>query len=79
MHARANHLLLLFVCLRLQPSPELHACSSFPGTVPRPRAPALGIPPPEAEPQVQLSRACMLENLTQRSGEVAKVMRFESR
>lgn len=69
----------LFFRVRLEPGPQLDAGAALLGAIPGPCSPALGIPPPQAEPQVQLPRPDMLQYLPQRSREVSEVVRLELR
>lgn len=64
---------LLFIRIRLQPSPQLNASAALTGAVPGPRTPCFSVPTARAEPQMQLSRASMLQDLAQGTGEEAEV------
>jgi hypothetical protein len=70
---------ILFLAICLYPGPQLHASASFSCAIPRPLSPALGIPPPNTEPQVELLCVCMLQDLPQRPRKVAKVLLLEGR
>jgi hypothetical protein len=77
--AVSSHDAILFLVVCLYPGPQLHAGATLSRAIPRPLSPAFGIPPPDAEPQVELFGVRMLQNLPERSREVPEVLLLEGR